>query len=373
MENIDKGLDNNIVIMHNNNYKELEDSISSNPEKMYVDESNHLLNKTRSKSESTLIKKLSKKKNKKKFTVIKTDNVLNIVDNYTDLYENNVLIGNPDKLINSTESNNIVDDNSVDHHSEIVYNIPIDLSNNIVNDNNVNQNCDFVYNSPTHLNSNNIDSSLYPYLDPNVVTDLVTDLDPDIDPTPFIDSENKNKDLDKDQDIHSENNDIDNDIDKEVDIDKDKDEDKEVDIDSNVDPHIDVDPDEDSESDPNIDPDIDPNIDPNIDPDEDTSYIKNIQNSTQFFGCFDVENSVNNAIDCSCSGDEKNIEVTSSYIFEKDPLLMEHDNPDPFDKFDIYDQDKIKHKNQKNIGKLGVVTFSAIIMLGSACITKYLS
>ena len=52
---------------------------------------------------------------------------------------------------------------------------------------------------------------------------------------------------------------------------------------------------------------------------------------------------------------------------------METDHPDPFSEFDIYDQDKIKHKNHKNIGKLRVITFSAMIMLGSACITKYLS
>jgi hypothetical protein len=68
--------------------------------------------------------------------------------------------------------------------------------------------------------------------------------------------------------------------------------------------------------------------------------------------------------------DEMSDTSIDSFLFEKEPLLSQYDDyPDPFDEFDIYDQDKIKHKN---LGKLGVITFSAMIMLGSAYITKYL-
>ena len=97
-------------------------------------------------------------------------------------------------------------------------------------------------------------------------------------------------------------------------------------------------------------------------------------NIDTIFDCYNEENSVNNAIGC-CGNEnhgfivtDDNIEVASSYIFDKDPLFIEVDEPCPFDKYD-----KVKQKNHKNIERLGMVTFSAMIMLGSAYITKYMN
>lgn len=116
--------------------------------------------------------------------------------------------------------------------------------------------------------------------------------------------------------------------------------------------------------------------------DEDNSEksVDDTNETDNFFNCFNIENSVNNAIACSTNSNDKNGEnednniINSSYVFENEPSINETDKElCPFDKYDInlYDADKIKHKNQKNLSRLGVVTLSAMIMIGSAYITKY--
>jgi hypothetical protein len=104
------------------------------------------------------------------------------------------------------------------------------------------------------------------------------------------------------------------------------------------------------------------------------NYINNIDitYNSQFFECYNEENCVNNAVG-AVSYDSNNNKITSSYVFEKDPLFLETSDPDPFINQDNYDNYNCsdKNKHHKLMGNLGIVTFSAMIMLGSAYITKY--
>ena len=56
---------------------------------------------------------------------------------------------------------------------------------------------------------------------------------------------------------------------------------------------------------------------------------------------------------------------------------MIHNNEefDPFDRHDtnLYDIDKNKHRKQKNINRLGIVGFSAAVIMGSAWLNSYFS
>jgi hypothetical protein len=111
--------------------------------------------------------------------------------------------------------------------------------------------------------------------------------------------------------------------------------------------------------------------------------ISSSDNSTDwnsFFNCFDIENSINNVIACEDnetviigSVHDKNIsDVSSSYIFEKSPDILPDQGYDPFIQYDRigYEDDKNKHKQQKNINRLGMIALSTAVVMGSAWINS---
>ena len=100
-----------------------------------------------------------------------------------------------------------------------------------------------------------------------------------------------------------------------------------------------------------------------------------------FFQCFDEENSINNVIACedkeviTYADSEHNdvSDVSSQYIFDKDPNILPDDECDPFLKYDTYgnEQEKNKHRRQKNINRLGWVAFSTAVIMGSTWYNDY--
>ena len=105
-------------------------------------------------------------------------------------------------------------------------------------------------------------------------------------------------------------------------------------------------------------------------------YFSNIVQTAagynSFFDYFDENLSINNAISCDVTCNEN----TSSYIFEKNPQFFNKEKEiNPFNKEDlnVYDLEKNKHKKQKNIGRISVIAFSAMFLMGSTWLNKYFS
>ena len=92
----------------------------------------------------------------------------------------------------------------------------------------------------------------------------------------------------------------------------------------------------------------------------------NLKSSNDFFDNYNENLSINNVISC------ENLEKSSIFDNNEDFLKNE---VNPFEKHDtnIYDVDKNKHKSKKNMDKLGMVTLSAVVLMGSAWINKYFS
>lgn len=97
-----------------------------------------------------------------------------------------------------------------------------------------------------------------------------------------------------------------------------------------------------------------------------------------FFNCFDIEKSINNVIACDDKetityksvADQQIPDVSSNYIFEKDPHILPDQGSDPFIEYDQigYEDDKNRHKQQKNINRLGMIALSTAVVMGSAWI-----
>lgn len=106
-------------------------------------------------------------------------------------------------------------------------------------------------------------------------------------------------------------------------------------------------------------------------------HTDNSLDGNSFFKCFEEDQNINNAVDCEESVDidnKKILEVASS-IYEREPMILQNDDFDPFDRHDTnaYDVDKTKHRKQKNINRLGMVGFSAAVIMGSAWLNNYFS
>lgn len=108
-------------------------------------------------------------------------------------------------------------------------------------------------------------------------------------------------------------------------------------------------------------------------------------NQQNFFKCFDEENTLNNAVACvtgdrlrgcasACNNSEYEFNVTSVYVFDKDPNNIKF-NQDicPLKNYDLdtINLDKKRHKNQKNMGRLSMIAFSAMMIMGSAWFNNY--
>lgn len=99
---------------------------------------------------------------------------------------------------------------------------------------------------------------------------------------------------------------------------------------------------------------------------------------TSFFNCFNAENSVNKVIACEDNetityksvSNKMITDVSSSYLFDKDPNMIRSVNDDPFAEYDTlgYEDDSNKHKRQKNINRLGMAALSTAVVMGSAWI-----
>ena len=100
--------------------------------------------------------------------------------------------------------------------------------------------------------------------------------------------------------------------------------------------------------------------------------IKPMFNNHIFFDCFEEEKIIDNSIPCSASNTiscsksntDANDDQTDAVIFPiKIPDI--HNSYDYVDPFTEYDD---KQKIQKNIGRLGMVALSTVVVMGSAWI-----
>jgi hypothetical protein len=102
--------------------------------------------------------------------------------------------------------------------------------------------------------------------------------------------------------------------------------------------------------------------------------------SDNFFEYFDEEKSINNVVACShhedfCKDANKISDISSSYLFDRDQSILPDKDSPPFETYDQegYQKDKIKYKKQKSINRLGVVTFSTVVVMGSAWINSFIN
>lgn len=102
--------------------------------------------------------------------------------------------------------------------------------------------------------------------------------------------------------------------------------------------------------------------------------------SDNFFEFFDEEKSINNVVACSndddfCKSSTKISDISSSYLFDKDQSILPDKDYLPFEKYDQegYQKEKVKYKRQKNINRLGVVTLSTVVVMGSAWINNFIN
>jgi hypothetical protein len=72
--------------------------------------------------------------------------------------------------------------------------------------------------------------------------------------------------------------------------------------------------------------------------------------------------------------DQEVFDVSSKYVFDNDLNILPNGDQDldPFIEYDKlgYEEDKNKHKKQKNINRLGMVVMSTAVVMGSAWINS---